>query len=134
MINNKYHFAEENDYLAKVIGEVLREASQKVDNELQQLKDKYEAQLAVLEKRINETNNAVRFENNRSQESIERAQNLEEKLKAVIKHNSCLQTLYNSHLKAMEQQHKKLEILQFAFAKERESNKYTIQLFELIFL
>lgn len=130
MINNKYHFAEENDYLAKVIGEVLREASQKVDNELQQLKDKYEAQLAVLEKRINETNNAVRFENNRSQESIERAQNLEEKLKAVIKHNSCLQTLYNSHLKAMEQQHKKLEILQFAFAKERESNKYTIPLFE----
>nr|XP_019554086.2 trichohyalin [Aedes albopictus] len=114
---------QECDFLATTIGQVMEQAAQKVEQEMNALRVGYENRISALERQLEQLKSSLEQQRDKTSQSESRARALEDKFKGLIVTNQNLDADLHAASKLIIEMELKLEAFQKTMTKEREISK-----------
>ncbi|XP_021693675.1 trichohyalin [Aedes aegypti] len=114
---------EECDFLATTIGQVMEQAAQRVEQEMNALRLGYQSRISALERQLEQMKGSLEQQRDKTNQSESRARALEDKFKGLIVTNQNLDADLHAASKLIIEMELKLEAFQKTMTKEREISK-----------
>lgn len=90
LLKEKQLIQDEYDNLARIIGGVIEEADERVDNEREELKMRHQHEMASAKIEIEHLNQTIEYEREKTKSAMQQYKTLEEKLNSKDTHSSLL--------------------------------------------